>query len=115
FKRKAKEILLAIRLERFLEKDEILEAYLNIVSFGRNSSGQHVAGIESAAQGIFGISAKELNLPQAAFIAGLPQNPYKYTPFDQDGSVKESLEPALNRMKTVLKRMLATGYITKTI
>ena len=113
FKRKAKEMLLAIRLERFLEKDEILEAYLNIVSFGRNSSGQHVAGIESAAQGIFGVSAKELNLPQAAFIAGLPQNPYKYTPFHQDGTVKESLEPALNRMKTVLKRMLKTGYITQ--
>lgn len=113
FKRKAKEILLAMRLERFLEKDEILEAYVNIVSFGRNSSGQHIAGIESAAQGIFGISAKELNLPQAAFIAGLPQNPYKYTPFNQDGTVKDSLEPALNRMKTVLKRMLVTGYINE--
>lgn len=113
FKRKAKEILLAIRLERFLEKDEILEAYVNIVSFGRNSSGQNIAGIESAAQGIFGVSAKELNLPQAAFIAGLPQNPFKYTPFNQDGTVKESIEPALNRMKTVLKRMLVTGYINE--
>lgn len=111
FKRKAKEILLAMRLERFLEKDEILEAYLNVVSFGRNSSGQNVAGIESAAQGIFGVSAKDLNLPQAAFIAGLPKNPYQYTPFNQDGTIKDSLEPGLNRMKTVLKRMLVTGYI----
>lgn len=111
FKRKAKEILLALRLERFFDKDEILEAYLNIVSFGRNSSGQNVAGIEAAAQGIFGVSAKELNLPQAAFIAGLPQNPFHYTPFNQDGSIKQSLEPGLNRMQAVLKRMRLVGFI----
>src|SRR5690606_7499522 len=48
FERKAKEMLLALRLERFFEKEEILEAYLNIVPFGRNSSGGNIAGIQTA-------------------------------------------------------------------
>lgn len=113
FDRKAKEILLALRLERFFEKEEILEAYLNVSSFGRNSSGRNIAGVESAAKGIFGVSAKELNLPQAAFIAGLPQSPSRYTPFTNKGELKENLEPGISRMKTVLKRMFETGAITK--
>ena len=70
-------------------------------------------GVQSAAKGIFGVSAKELNLPQAAFIAGLPQSPFRYTPFTNQGTLKENLEPGLNRMKTVLKRMLDTGKITE--
>jgi len=115
FDRKAKEILLALRLEKFLEKDEILEAYLNVTTFGRNSSGQNVGGVQAAAKGIFGVDAKDLNLPQAAFIAGLPQSPFRYTPFAQGGGLKEEsqLEPGLNRMKTVLYRMHNEGYITK--
>ena len=113
FDRKAKEILLAMRLEKFLEKDEILESYLNISPFGRNSSGRNIAGVQTAAQGIFGVDAKDLSLPQAAFIAGLPQNPYSYTPFTQFGEVKEDISPGLNRMKTVLKRMYNNGDITK--
>ena len=75
FERKAKEILLAMRLERFFDKEEILEAYLNMATLGRNSSGQNIAGVETAAEGIFGVKAKDLSLPQAAFIAGLPQAP----------------------------------------
>ncbi|MCF6138245.1 transglycosylase domain-containing protein [Pseudalkalibacillus berkeleyi] len=113
FDRKAKEMLLALRLERYFEKDEILEAYLNIVPFGRNASGRNVAGIQAAAQGIFGVDAKELSLPQAAFIAGLPQSPFGYTPFTNDGKVKENLNAGLTRMKTVLSRMHTGGYITK--
>ena len=115
FERKAKEILLALRLEKFFKKDEILEAYLNVSSFGRNSSGQNIAGIQAAAKGIFGVDAKDLNLPQAAFIAGLPQSPYIYTPFTQSGSLKspEGLEPGLNRQKIVLSRMYETGKITE--
>ena len=113
FDRKAKEILLAMRLEKFLEKDEILESYLNISPFGRNSSGRNISGVQTAAQGIFGVNAKDLSLPQAAFIAGLPQNPYSYTPFTQYGEVKEDISPGLNRMKTVLKRMYNNGDITK--
>lgn len=113
FDRKAKEILLALRLEKFFSKEEILEAYLNVSPFGRNASGRNIAGVQTASKGIFGVEAKDLNLPQAAFIAGLPQSPSRYTPFTNSGEVKENLEPGLERMKTVLSRMLANGYITK--
>jgi penicillin-binding protein 1B len=112
FERKAKEILLALRLERFFEKDEILEAYLNVATLGRNSSGQNIAGVQSAAIGIFGIDAKDLSLPQAAFIAGLPQAPFSYTPFMNNGEIKENLEPGISRKNTVLYRMNREGYIT---
>lgn len=115
FERKAKEILLALRLEHFLDKDEILEAYLNIVPFGRNANGRNIAGIQTAANGIFGVDASELNIAQSAYIAGLPQSPIAYTPFTNFGVVKseEGLEPGLNRMRTVLSRMLGAGYITQ--
>lgn len=111
FDRKAKEILLAMRLEKFFSKEQILEAYLNVASFGRNASGQNIAGVQAAAKGIFGVNAKDLNLAQAAFIAGLPQSPYAYTPFTNQGKIKEDLTPGMDRMKIVLKRMLTAGYI----
>ncbi|WP_219621211.1 transglycosylase domain-containing protein [Bacillus sp. M6-12] len=113
FSRKAKEILLALRVEKFFEKEEILEAYLNVSTFGRNSSGHNIAGVQSAAQGIFGKDAKDLNLPQSAFIAGLPQSPFGYTPFTKEKTIKKNLEPGLTRMKTVLNRMYQGSYITK--
>jgi penicillin-binding protein 1B len=113
FERKAKEILLALRLEKFFSKNEILEAYLNVVPFGRNASGRNIAGIQAAAQGVFGVDAKDLNLAQAAFLAGLPQSPFVYTPFTSDGNVKKDLSPALHRMKTVLNRMKQAGYISE--
>ncbi|MGN7478049.1 transglycosylase domain-containing protein [Solibacillus silvestris] len=108
YERKAKEILLAYRLEHFMTKEEILEAYLNIIPYGRNSSGRNIAGIETAAQGIFGIPASKLNLPQAAYIAGIPQAPFKYTPFTNKGEQKSA-----EGMKTVLHRMQEAGYITE--
>ena len=115
FDRKAKEIVLAMRLEHFMEKDEILDAYLNIVPFGRNANGRNIAGIQTAAQGIFGVDADEVNLAQAAFLAGLPQSPIAYSPFTNYGTVKseEGLEPGLNRMETVLNRMLSADYISE--
>ncbi|MFJ7753441.1 transglycosylase domain-containing protein [Peribacillus muralis] len=113
FDRKAKEILLALRVEKFFEKKEILETYLNVSTLGRNSSGRNIAGVESAAEGIFGVEAKDLSLPQSAFIAGLPQSPFGYTPYTQQGKLKENQQPGINRMKTVLKRMYSNGYITK--
>ncbi|WJP99843.1 transglycosylase domain-containing protein [Geobacillus stearothermophilus] len=112
FERKAKEMLLAMRLERFFSKEEILEAYLNVVPFGRSSSGRNIAGIQAAAQGVFGVDAKELNLAQAAFLASLPQNPFVYTPFTADGSRKQDISAGLERMKTVLYRMKRAGYIS---
>lgn len=115
FDRKAKEILIALRLERFFEKDEILEAYLNVVPFGRNSSGRNIAGVQAAAKGIFGVDAKDLTLEQAAYIAGLPQSPFRYTPFTNNGKVKEGkyLQYGIDRMHTVLKRLLDANKITK--
>ncbi|QCR34516.1 transglycosylase domain-containing protein [Lysinibacillus sp. SGAir0095] len=115
YERKAREILLAIRLEKFMTKEEIIEAYLNIIPYGRNASGKNIAGVETAAQGIFGISASELNLAQAAYIAGIPQAPFAHTPFTNKGEIKDAagLKPGIERMETVLKRMLATGYITQ--
>ncbi|WP_216828960.1 transglycosylase domain-containing protein [Alkalihalobacterium elongatum] len=116
FDRKAREIVLAMRLEHFFEKDEILEAYLNIVPFGRNANGRNIAGVQAAAQGIFGVDAKDLSIPQAAFIAGLPQSPFGYTPFYRSEGrvlVKENMDPGINRMKTVLRRMHEGGYITE--
>ncbi|CDO01598.1 Penicillin-binding protein F [Oceanobacillus picturae] len=115
FERKAKEILLALRLERFFEKDEILEAYLNIVPYGRDASGNNIAGVQTAAQGIFGVDAKDVNIAQAAYLAGLPQSPSAYTPFLNGGDLKDEdgLQRGINRMKTVLNRMLESSYITK--
>ncbi|WP_214810610.1 transglycosylase domain-containing protein [Exiguobacterium sp. s127] len=113
FERKAKEIILALRLENAMTKDEILQAYLNVVSFGRNSLGRNIAGIEAASRGVFNKSAKKLTLPQAAFLAGIPKNPYYYTPYLQGGVVKEDLTASTNRMKTVLKRMYVAKNITK--
>lgn len=115
FERKAKEILLALRLEKFFDKKEILEAYLNVATFGRNANGSNIAGVQAAAKGIFGKDAKDLTLPQAAFIAGLPQSPFGYTPFSSDhGKLKDEtgLEPGLTRLKTVLTRMHGAGFIT---
>ncbi|MFE8704159.1 transglycosylase domain-containing protein [Cytobacillus sp. FJAT-54145] len=115
FERKAKEILLALRLERFFDKKEILEAYLNVSTFGRNSSGRNIGGVQAAAKGIFGTDVSKLTLPQAAFIAGLPQSPFGYTPFTNKGELKEKeyLEPGLTRMKTVLNRMYDNGSISE--
>ncbi|PYF09072.1 penicillin-binding protein [Ureibacillus chungkukjangi] len=115
YERKAREILLAIRLEKFMTKEEIIEAYLNIIPYGRNASGKNIAGVETAARGIFGISASELNLAQAAYIAGIPQAPFAHTPFTNKGEIKDAagLKPGIDRMETVLKRMLAVGYITQ--
>src|SRR5699024_2449377 len=105
FSRKVNEMLLAMRLENYFEKDEILTAYLNVSPFGRNSAGSNIAGIEEAALGIFGVHANEVNLPQAAFLVGLPQNPYIYTPYTNTGEIYEDNSAGVNRMKTVLTRM----------
>ncbi|WP_456277980.1 transglycosylase domain-containing protein [Bacillus sp. AK128] len=113
FERKAKEILLAMRLEQFFEKEEIIETYLNVATFGRNSSGDNIAGVKTAALGIFNVEPKDLNLAQAAFIAGLPQSPFGYTPFTNAGEIKNNLQPGLDRMKTVLSRMLTAEKITQ--
>lgn len=115
FDRKAKEILLALRLEGLFEKEQILEAYLNIIPYGREASGSNIAGVQTAAQGIFGVDADVVTLPQAAYLAGLPQSPSTYTPFVNTGGLKDDdgLQPGINRMKTVLRRMYESDFINE--
>ena len=113
--RKVREIFLALRLERFLSKEEILTAYLNKVPFGNGSSGYNLYGIKAAAKGIFGIDdLDDLNIAQAAYLAGLPQRPSAYTAFTSKGEYNEQgIELAINRQKLVLRRMLEIGSITR--
>ncbi|UUX34318.1 transglycosylase domain-containing protein [Fundicoccus culcitae] len=113
FFRKANEILLALRLENYFDKDEILAAYLNVSPFGRNNNGDNVAGIDKASEGIFGVNPDEVNLPQAAFLIGLPQDPYTYTPYDQYGTIREDLQPGIDRMQEVLYRMYRDQKISQ--
>ena len=115
YERKAKEILLALRVDSHFSKNEILENYLNVAPFGKNSLGQNISGIETAAQGVFGVHSKDLNVAQAAYLIGFVQSPYKYTPFDAAGNVRpdEELQAGLDRQKYVLERMVANDFITK--
>lgn len=98
-RRKLKEAFLAARIEEQFTKDEILEAYLNKVYFG---DGYY--GIEAAARGYFGKTAKTLELGEAALLAGLIQAPSSYAPTSH-------LERAKARRTVVLKQMVEAGYI----
>ena len=113
--RKATEIVDALALERSMSKDEILTTYLNVAPFGRNHKGQNIAGAQQAAEGIFGIDANKLSIPQAAFLAGLPQSPITYSPYENTGELKsdEDLELGLKRGKDVLYNMYRTGALTQ--
>ena len=113
--RKATEIVDALALERVMSKDEILTTYLNIAPFGRNHKGQNIAGAQQAAEGIFGVNASDLTIPQAAFIAGLPQSPISYSPYESDGSLKsdEDMALGLKRGKDVLYNMYRTGALSQ--
>lgn len=113
WRRKATEVMLALRIDKYFSKQQIIESYLNVATFGRNNAGQNIAGVETAAQGLFGTSAKNLTLPQAAFIAGLPQSPSIYTPYQQDGTVKKDLTYSMKRKNIVLFRMYRHGDISK--
>ncbi|MFD0671852.1 transglycosylase domain-containing protein [Cohnella sp. GCM10027633] len=113
--RKAKEIFLSMRLERFLSKEEILTAYLNKIPYGNGSSGYQVYGIKSAAKGIFDVDKlDDLNIAQAAYLAGVPQLPSVYSAFNGKGEFNErNFKRAVERQKLVLRRMLEESKITK--
>ena len=115
YERKAKEILLALRVDSHFSKNEILENYLNVAPFGKNSLGQNISGIETAAQGVFGVHSKDLNIAQAAYLVGFVQSPYRYTPFDSAGNIRpdEELQTGFERQQYVLERMLSNEFITK--
>ena len=114
YNRKANELVLSMRAEKILTKDEILYTYLNIVPFGRDYNGTNISGIGSAAYSIFGKPAEDLNIAESAYLVGLLQSPYYYTPYNEDGSLKPSdqIKVSLNRQHYVLKRMLVEDEIT---
>ncbi|AOZ91557.1 penicillin-binding protein 1A [Paenibacillus crassostreae] len=112
--RKIKEMLLSLRLERYLTKEQILAAYLNKVPFGNGANGYNVYGIKAAAKGIFNISdLEQLNIAQAAYLAGLPQLPSTYSAFNGKGEFNPTaFGRAMDRQKLVLRRMLEEGKIS---
>lgn len=100
FKRKVREALLSLQLEKRFTKNEILYFYLNQIYFGEGAYG-----IEMAARTYFGKSTKELTLAEAALLAGLPKAPSRYSP-------RNNFELARSRQGYVLKRMLEEGMIS---
>ncbi len=113
YKRKAKEIFLALRIERILSKKQIFTAYINKIPFGKAANLNNVYGIQAASRGYFNIDAKELNLAESAFLAGIPQRPTAYSSFNSNGFDDKGYELAKDRQKLVLSRMLEMKYITK--
>ena len=102
-KRKVQEWYLSYKLEQQYSKHEILEMYLNKINLGNRSYG-----IATAAQKYYGKDLKDLQLHEAAMLAGLPQGPNIYDP-----TKKENVERATNRRNVVLSLMNRHGYITK--
>jgi len=99
--RKIKEILRALYIERKYNKDQILEYYLNTVTFGGTCQG-----IQSAAKRYFNKDATELTLVEAASIIGITNNPSLYDPFLKEENNK-------NRARTIMYTMLEEGFITQ--
>lgn len=100
--RKVKEAILSVVTELLYSKEEILEMYLNYISYGGTA-----VGIESAANYYFDKHAQDLTLAEAAMLAGLPQAPSRYSPFSSDGSGSK------NRQNEVLNRMVEDHYISQ--
>ena len=101
FDRKLKELVIAARIEKTISKEQILEMYMNNVYLG---SGAY--GVEGAAEIYFNKKLKDLTLPELALIAGLPQAPSVYSPYN-------NLDLAIKRRNQVLLRMYKMKYITK--
>lgn len=98
--RKAREALIALQLEARRSKTELLTLYLNDVYYGRGAYG-----VEAAARVYFGVSAANLDLAHASYLAGLPQRPASYDSTDA--------APARERQSYVLARMVEDGWITR--
>jgi len=101
YKRKFLEALVAFQIESRYSKGEILEAYLNQITFGVNA-----VGIEQASRSFFGKPASDLTIAEASLLAGLPQAPSRYNPYYH-------MDRAKIRQSAVLGRMVAVGYITR--
>lgn len=101
YARKFIEIIMAVKLERRLSKDEIIDAYLNQVPYGSNAYG-----VQSAAEVFFGKDAKDLSLDEAAMLAALPKATTYYSPY---GKHKNEL---MARTRKIINDMASEGYIT---
>ena len=101
-KRKVKELLIAIKIERSHSKQDILDFYLNTVPYGANAYG-----VEAASQIFFGKSANTLSLDEAALLASLPKAPTYYSPY---GNHKNEL---LLRQQSVIQRAADLGLVTQ--
>ena len=99
--RKLKDMVLARRIEQYLQKNEILYLYLNQIYLGAGAYG-----VEAAAQRYFGRSVGELTLAESTLLAGLVPAPSRYSP-------RKSMELARRRQRFVLRRMLEQAYITQ--
>jgi penicillin-binding protein 1A len=99
--RKAKEIIRAFQLEKWLSKDEIIELYMNLIYLGEGSYG-----VEAASYTYFGKSAEDLDIAECAVIAGLAQAPEGYNPYKHP-------EKAKSRQELVLGKMYELEYITE--
>ena len=103
--RKAREILLAVRIEKVFSKDEILERYLNHVDLGRSRfGGKTLHGVQQAARGYFNKAVSELENHECALLAALPKGPAAFSPFHNP-------EDAKDRRDIVLGQMLEQDYI----
>ncbi len=99
--RKLQEQYLAIKLEKVMEKDEILESYLNTINLGQNT-----LGVQAAANRYFGKSVSELTISEAAVIAGITKSPNAYNPITKP-------EKNAERRSMVLQYMLDQEYISQ--
>jgi len=101
-RRKAQELILTMIVEGIYTKNQILETYLNTIPYGGTTYG-----IEEASETYFNKPAKDLDLAQAALLAGLPQRPSTYSPFGAHPELAKS------RQEEVLKQMVINKYITQ--
>ena len=106
WQRKVKEMARAHYIEKELSKDQILELYLNLIYMGGNTN---IYGVEVASNYYFSKSAKDLDLAESAFLAGINNTPNSYDPFVEDNG--ENLERIKKRTKTVLEKMHELGQI----
>jgi penicillin-binding protein 1C len=100
--RKLREFILAVKLNEYYSKDQILALYLNEVSYGPN-----ISGVGEAAEDYFGVPIQNLNIAQSAVLAALPQAPTYYSPWGTH------VDELLQRQQLVLQQMYNTGKITK--
>ena len=100
--RKLKELVLAVKLEQMISKDEILSMYLNEIPYGGN-----IYGVEEASGSFFGKKSSDVTLAEAAYLAALPKAPTFYSPY---GPNQDRLE---ERKNLVLREMLSNNFITK--